>query len=370
MVVISTEQYLILIMFYCDTEKQAVDPIEESLETPRGTQPAGVEESSTVKDSSSTGARLLTTDRKLTLRQHTFDAKAARLNLKKRLDLNTWREELARRDDDHIVNLQPNARPNIATTSTVMVTPMVTKKKMSPKSQKIPISASQDTLETWTVRNNLRRRFDLNSWRQPQEKKEEASIREKEPPKTLRIIARAMAHASRLEQPRDVVTLSPSGPLSHPSLPATDSKQIVTNALVLNKETRRECETQAVEQIAESLEIPRETQSAGAELYSALKDSYSSSAGAQLLRTDLSSSQHTLDAKREELARRDDDKVRHLQPHVATTRTETVTSAATKKQMPPRPLKTPMSAGQDTLDIWTVRNNLRRRYDLNSWRQP
>ncbi|KAF9410484.1 hypothetical protein HW555_010437 [Spodoptera exigua] len=111
-------------------EKQAVDTIKESLETPRGTQPAGAEESSAVKDSSSTGARLLTTDRKLPLVQHTFDAKAARLNLKKRLDRNTWREELARRDDDHIVNLQPNARANIATTRTVRVTPIVTKKKI------------------------------------------------------------------------------------------------------------------------------------------------------------------------------------------------------------------------------------------------
>ncbi|KAH9631782.1 hypothetical protein HF086_002268 [Spodoptera exigua] len=152
-----------------------------------------------------------------------------------------------------------------------------------------------------------------------------------------------------------------------------------------NKEARRECETQAVGQIAESLEMTRETQSAGAEQYSALKDSYTSSAEARLLRTDVSSSQHTLDAKvarrnlkkrldlntwREELARRDDDKVSHLQSHVATTRTETVTSAVTKQQMPPRPFKTPMSAGQDNIDIWTVRNNLRSRYDLNSWRQP
>ncbi|KAF9410480.1 hypothetical protein HW555_010433 [Spodoptera exigua] len=98
----------------------------------------------------------------------------------------------------------------------------------------------------------------------------------------------------------------------------------------------------------------------------------------------MSRHQRTLDAKaarrnlkkrldlntwREELARRDDN-INHLQPHVAPTRTETVTSAVTKKQMPPRPLKTPMSAGQDTLDIWTVRNNLRSRYDLNTWRQP
>ncbi|KAH9646040.1 hypothetical protein HF086_018044 [Spodoptera exigua] len=133
----------------------------------------------------------------------------------------------------------------------------------------------------------------------------------------------------------------------------------------------------------ELLEIPRETQSVGAEEYSALKDS--SRAGARLLRTALSFSQRTLDSEagkrylkkrldlntwREELARRDDDKISHLQPHVATTRTETVTSAVTKQQMPPRTLKPPMSAGQDTLDIWTVRNNLRSRYDLNSWRQP
>ncbi|KAF9410483.1 hypothetical protein HW555_010436 [Spodoptera exigua] len=151
-----------------------------------------------------------------------------------------------------------------------------------------------------------------------------------------------------------------------------------------NSKARRESEKQAAEPNEELLEVPRETQSVGAELYSALKDSYSSSARARLLRTDLSFRQHTLDAKaargnlkkrldlntwREELARTDDN-INHLQPNVAPTRTETVTSAVTKKQMPPRPLKTPMSAGQDTLDIWTVRNNLRSRYDLNSWRQP
>ncbi|KAH9646039.1 hypothetical protein HF086_018043 [Spodoptera exigua] len=151
-----------------------------------------------------------------------------------------------------------------------------------------------------------------------------------------------------------------------------------------NKETRRERETQAVEQIAEPLETPRETQSAEAEQYSALQDSYTSSNGARLLRTDVSFSQNTFDGKaarrylkkrldlntwREELARSDDN-MNHLHRNDATNRTETVTSAVTKKQMPPRPLKTPMSAGQDTLDIWTVRNNLRSRYDLNSWRQP
>ncbi|KAH9633139.1 hypothetical protein HF086_013762 [Spodoptera exigua] len=142
-----------------------------------------------------------------------------------------------------------------------------------------------------------------------------------------------------------------------------------------------ESETQAVEQIAEPLETPRATQSVGAEQYSALKDS--SGAGARLLRTALSFSQRTFDAKaarrylkkrldlntwREELARSDDN-MNHLHRNDATNRTETVTSAATKKQMPPRPLNTPMSAGQDTLDIWTVTNNLRSRYDLNSWRQ-
>ncbi|KAH9631779.1 hypothetical protein HF086_002265 [Spodoptera exigua] len=167
-------------------------------------------------------------------------------------------------------------------------------------------------------------------------------------------------------------------------------------------------EKQAVEPTKES----RETQSAGAEWNSALKDSFNirsrqmspetseenvcqhtfqprpeSGAGAQLLRTKhkLAAGQNHFDAKdarrylkkrldlntwREELARRDDDKISYLQPHVATTRTETVTSAVTNKQIPPRPIKTPMSAGQDTLDIWTVRNNLRSRYDLNSWRQP
>ncbi|KAH9646042.1 hypothetical protein HF086_018046 [Spodoptera exigua] len=163
-------------------------------------------------------------------------------------------------------------------------------------------------------------------------------------------------------------------------------------------------------QVVKSLETPRETQSAGTEGNSALNDSFyearkmspekregncqntfqprpESSAGARLLRPDhtLTFGQNVLDAKaprinlkkrldlntwREELARRDDAHINHLQPHVSTTRTETVTSAVTNKQIPPRPIKTPMSAGQDTLDIWTVRNNLRSRYDLNSWRQP
>ncbi|KAH9631784.1 hypothetical protein HF086_002270 [Spodoptera exigua] len=169
-------------------EKQAVEPTEESLESPRETQSAGAEGNSALKDSfngsrkmspetseenvcqhtfqprpeSSVGARLLRTEQKLAAGQHHFDAKVARRNLKQRLDLNTWREELARRDDN-ISHLQPNVAP----TRTETVTSGVTKKQIPPRSLKTPMSAGQDTLDIWTVRNNLRSRYDLNSWRQP-----------------------------------------------------------------------------------------------------------------------------------------------------------------------------------------------------------
>ncbi|KAH9646044.1 hypothetical protein HF086_018048 [Spodoptera exigua] len=169
-------------------EKQAVEPTETSLETPRETQSAWAEENSALKDSfygsrrmspekreencqntfqprpeSSAGARLLRTEQKLPVGQNHFDAKDARRYLKKRLDLNTWREELARRDDDKISYLQPH----VATTRTETVTSAVTNKQIPPRPLITPMSAGQDTLDIWTVRNNLRKRYDLNSWRQP-----------------------------------------------------------------------------------------------------------------------------------------------------------------------------------------------------------
>ncbi|KAH9631783.1 hypothetical protein HF086_002269 [Spodoptera exigua] len=169
-------------------EKQAVEPTIESLETPWETQSAGAEENSALKDSfygsrkmspekkeencqntfqprpeSSAGARLLRTEQKLPVGQNYFDAKDARRYLKKRLDLNTWREELARRDDAHINHLQPH----VPTTRTEPVTSRVTKKLIPPRPIKTPMSAGQDTLDIWTVTNNLRSRYDLNSWRQP-----------------------------------------------------------------------------------------------------------------------------------------------------------------------------------------------------------
>ncbi|XP_022835174.1 uncharacterized protein LOC111362687 isoform X1 [Spodoptera litura] len=39
--------------------------------------------------------------------------------------------------------------------------------------QEQALSVSQDTFETWTAKNNLNKRYDLNSWRQPEEEKKE-----------------------------------------------------------------------------------------------------------------------------------------------------------------------------------------------------
>ncbi|KAF9410476.1 hypothetical protein HW555_010429 [Spodoptera exigua] len=87
------------------------------------------------------------------VRQNTFDSSTARIMLKKRLDLNSWRQPKGEARED--VSIQND----VATTSTRSVTSEVTRNQMS----------SKPHMNLMSVRSCLRRRYDLNSWRQQQE---------------------------------------------------------------------------------------------------------------------------------------------------------------------------------------------------------
>ncbi|KAF9410478.1 hypothetical protein HW555_010431 [Spodoptera exigua] len=101
----------------------------------------------------SAAAQLPGTNQTQRVRQNTFDSSTARIKVNKRLDLNSWRQPKGEARED--VSIQNDG----ATTSTRSATSEVTKKQMSPKPHQNIMS----------VRSNLRRRYDLNSWRQPQE---------------------------------------------------------------------------------------------------------------------------------------------------------------------------------------------------------
>ncbi|XP_035455038.2 uncharacterized protein LOC118279510 [Spodoptera frugiperda] len=112
------------------------------------------------------GARLLREDG-----QNAYNTRNTKLNIKARLDLNTWRQP--KEETMEVVDrLQEDDRTSVGTTRTAVTTSKFTNSRMSSRPRGNPMSAHRDTIETRTARNNLRSRYDLNSWRQALKEKE------------------------------------------------------------------------------------------------------------------------------------------------------------------------------------------------------
>lgn len=124
---------------------------------------------------STAAARQSKVDRTASVRRNKYDADHSKIDMKSRLDLNSWRqpkEEVV----EQVNSVHKDVCPSVDTTG-IRVSTGTSKITKTRIAQRNRISAGRDTMETWTARNNLRRRYDLNSWRQTQEENVEEDVR-------------------------------------------------------------------------------------------------------------------------------------------------------------------------------------------------
>ncbi|CAH1643048.1 unnamed protein product [Spodoptera littoralis] len=107
---------------------------------------------------STAAARQSKEDRTASVRRNKYDAVHSKIDMKSRLDLNSWRQP-----NEEVVKQVCSLHKDDTTKTRI--------------AQRNLISAGRDKLATWTARNNLRRRYDLNTWRQTQEENVEEDVR-------------------------------------------------------------------------------------------------------------------------------------------------------------------------------------------------